>query len=201
MNIIKRAFIRIRKAFYKRKYREFHYSSGIGSDGCGGECIIQGSDNISVGPDSVIGRQSEIMLTKNHFSQTLSPCLLIGKHVRITARCRITCANKIVIEDDVLIAPDVFITDHNHGLNPEAVDGYSSQKLIVRETVIRKGVWIGQKACVLAGVEIGEHSVIGAGSIVTHDIPSFCIAVGNPARVIKQWDSQTKHWKNVEQDE
>ena len=106
-----------------------------------------------------------------------------------------------MIEDDVLIAPDVFITDHNHGLNPEAVDGYSSQKLIVRETVIRKGVWIGQKACVLAGVEIGEHSVIGAGSIVTHDIPSFCIAVGNPARVIKQWDSQTKHWKNVEQDE
>ena len=85
MSIIKRAFIRIRKAFYKRKFREFHYSSGIGSDGYGGECIIQGSENISVGPDSVIGRQSEIVLIKNHFSQTFSPCLLIGKHVRITA--------------------------------------------------------------------------------------------------------------------
>ena len=86
MSILKRAFFRIRKTFYKRKFREFHYSSGIGSDGCGGECIIQGSDNTSVGPDSVIGRQSELLLIKNHFGQSLSPCLLIGKHVRITAR-------------------------------------------------------------------------------------------------------------------
>ena len=66
-----------------------------------------------------------------------------------------------MIEDDVLIAPDVFITDHNHGLNPEAVDGYSSQKLIVRETVIRQGVWIGQKACVLAGSRLESIRLLG----------------------------------------
>ncbi|MFW5525562.1 MAG: DapH/DapD/GlmU-related protein [Prevotella sp.] len=52
--------------------------------------------------------------------------------------------------------------------------------------VIGDNVWIGDKATVLAGVHIGEGVVIGANSVVTHDIPPYCVAVGNPATVIKK---------------
>jgi len=62
---------------------------------------------------------------------------------------------------------------------------------------IGKNVWIGESVCVLPGVTIGDGAVIGAGSVVTRDIPAQCVAAGNPARVIRQWDNATHEWKRV----
>ena len=60
--------------------------------------------------------------------------------------------------------------------------------------VIGNGVWIGQRSIILPGVTIGEHSIIGANSVVTHDIPAYCIAAGQPAKIMKKWDFDNLTW-------
>lgn len=65
------------------------------------------------------------------------------------------------------------------------------------EVKIEDGAWIGGNCCILQGVTIGKHSLIGAGSVVTKDIPAYSIAVGNPARVVKQYDFEKKAWIKV----
>ena len=62
---------------------------------------------------------------------------------------------------------------------------------------IENDVWIGANSVVLPGVQIGNHSVIGAGSIITKDIPPYSVAVGNPARIVKRYDTDLKEWVNV----
>ena len=194
IRIIKKIFIRVKKNIYKNKFKSFNISSSIGSDGCGKDAIVEGADNISIGTNTVIGSGSEIIAINKHFNQVLTPDLKIGNHVRVTSKCRITCAGCISIEDDVLMGPEVFITDHGHGMNPVSKNGYSPQQLIVKNVTIKKGAWIGQRVCILPGTTVGMHSIIGAGSIVTKSIPDYCMAVGNPAKIIKRWDFNLKEW-------
>ena len=97
----------------------------------------------------------------------------------------------------MLIAPEVFITDHNHGMNPEIKEGYAKQELVVKPVRIGDGTWIGQRVCILPGVTVGKHCIIGAGSVCTRSIPDYCIAVGVPAQVIKRWDTSEKQWRSI----
>lgn len=184
------------KKFY-RNFPSIDRGCYIGADGIGKGCHLEGNTNLIIGKDSFIGEGSELLVYRTHFDRLLDSQLSIGTHVRITARCRITCAGSITIGNDTLIAPDVFITDHNHGMNPELEGGYSPQPLEVQDVFIGKGVWLGQRVCVLPGVNIGDHSIIGANSVVTGNIPSYTIAVGAPARIIKRWNFDKKCWDKV----
>jgi acetyltransferase-like isoleucine patch superfamily enzyme len=96
-----------------------------------------------------------------------------------------TLVSTIIIEDDVLIGCGVHIYVENHQFsNPNqliAEQGHSS----AMQVRLKKGCWIGANVILLPGVQIGENSVIGAGSIVTKSVPNGVVAVGNPARVIK----------------
>ena len=188
---------RIRRHIFFRKYIHIDRGSYLGKDGIGKGCILEGDENITIGRDSYIGEGSELLAYHSHFDRPLDSHLIIGTHVRITARCRITCAGTIRIEDDALFGPDVFITDHNHGMDAEVPGGYSPQDITVRDVTIEKGVWLGQRVCVMPGVTIGAHSIIGANSVVTHDVPPYSMAVGSPARVIKKWNREGKYWERV----
>lgn len=194
---MKRVYVRLRKPFFAKRFQSFHTSSGIGENGCGKKCKIIGAQYITVGKNTSIGEGSSLLAVDRHFQQELTPRLIIGNHVRATQNLRLTFAGNITIEDDVLIAPDVFITDHNHGMDPEITGGYSSQPLIVKDVTIGEGSWLGQRVCILPGVRVGKHSIVGAGSIVTHDIPDYCMAVGNPAKVIKKWNAEQKVWEKA----
>lgn len=101
----------------------------------------------------------------------------------------------ITIEDDVMLGPGVHIYTNNHtfsNLNKSFIDqGYDE----VKEVILKKGCWIGANTIILAGVVIGENSVIGAGSIVTKSIPSYVVAVGSPAKVIKKLNKNDKNQK------
>ena len=91
----------------------------------------------------------------------------------------------ITIEDDVFFGPNVYVTDQNHGFDdPNLPIGRQS----VGEEPVRigEGSWLGANVVVLPGVTIGKHVAVGAGSVVTKDLPDHCVAVGSPARVIKQ---------------
>ena len=183
----------LKRKFVKR-FQSFDMSSGVGTNGRGRDCLLSGTDRISIGKDSFFGKGTELIVLKNHFNQKLNSRLIIGNHVRCVGGCSIKCAGSIVIENDVLIGPQVSIIDHNHGMDPNIQGGYSKQSLIIKDIRIMEGVWIGQRVCILPGVTIGAHSIIGANSVVTHDIAPYTIAVGSPARVMKKWDNEKKDW-------
>ena len=187
----------IKKNRFIRQFKYCARTSGFGNNGYGDGCVVIGKENMYIGENTWFGTGCEVYAYNSHLGQKLTSCLSVGNNVRITARCRITCAGETVIGNDVLIAPDVFITDHNHGMNPEVSGGYSPQALIVKNVHIDDGVWLGQRVTVLPGVVIGKHSIIGANSVVTHSIPEYCMAVGNPARVIKRWNHATKEWEKI----
>jgi acetyltransferase-like isoleucine patch superfamily enzyme len=81
------------------------------------------------------------------------------------------------------IGPNCYITDHDHGL--DLAFAPLQQPMVSSPTKIGDRVWVGANVTILKGVNIGNDAVIGAGSVVTKDIPEKAIAVGNPAKVIK----------------
>lgn len=194
-SILLKAVKRIRKLLFMKQFLSLDISSGIGENGCGKGCRLAGTEYISIGSNCYFGQGTELSALGNHFVQKLNPCLTIGDHVRCVGGCRITCAGNIKIEDDVLLGPEVFITDHNHGMDPNYPGGYSRQPLIIKDVRIGRGVWLGQRVCIMPGVTIGEHSIIGANSVVSKGIPPFTIAVGAPAKIIKEWDSNKGEWR------
>ena len=105
----------------------------------------------------------------------------IGKNVFINACCRFQDQGGIEIGDGSLIGHNTTIATLNHDSNPD-----KRQNLIPKSVKIGKNVWIGSDCTILPGVEIGDGAIIGAGSIVTKSIPKNTIAVGNPAKVIKE---------------
>ena len=92
----------------------------------------------------------------------------------------------------------VFVSGFNHGYS-DASKNSSVQPLVIKETVIEEEAHIGANSVVLPGIRIGKRSQVGAGSVVTKDIPPYCIAAGNPAKVIKQFDFETGAWVRVTQ--
>jgi len=93
---------------------------------------------------------------------------------------------EIIIEDDVLIGSGVHFYVSNHRFESTTVPIYNQGHHESKGIIVKKGSWIGANAIILPGVTIGENSVVGAGSIVTRNVPDFSVAVGNPARVIKK---------------
>lgn len=114
------------------------------------------------------------------------PKITIGANTYINRHTFIDATLSIIIGKDCGIGPNCYITDRDHGLNPDFPP--LQQPIIAKPTVIGDRVWLGANVTVLKGVTIGNDAVIGAGSVVTKNIPSGAIAVGVPAKVIK--------WKN-----
>lgn len=110
----------------------------------------------------------------------------IGKGSKIGERCRISIANSLDIGEKVLLSPNIYITDCDHeyrNIDIPIIDQGIVQK---GQTVsISDGSYIGINTVIVGNVKIGKHCVIGANSVVTKDVSSYCVAVGSPARVIK----------------
>lgn len=111
---------------------------------------------------------------------TIGDRCLIGKGSGIVGHFSITIGN------DVWTGHHVYITDQNHGYE-DVTRPISEQSQPERAVSIGNGSWLGHGSIVLPGVTIGEHVVVGANSVVTKDIPSFSVAVGSPARVIRHY--------------
>ena len=164
----------------------------------GKNMILRNPQYISCGKNVVIGDESKLLCWDSYGEEQYNnlPEIQIGDNFHATRNFTVQCAQKVVIGRDVLVASNVFIIDYNHGLNPLTMS-YLENPLIRGGVFVDDGVWIGNNVIVLPNVHIGKKSIIGAGSVVTKDIPEYCIAVRNPAKVVKKFDIKEKKWKQV----
>jgi acetyltransferase-like isoleucine patch superfamily enzyme len=152
--------------------------------------------NIELGDGVRIGHNSRLCTYEQRYNQSFKPYLKIGTNVTMEDGCHIGCINKVVIEDEVMIAGNIFIADHDHGYSNVDLP-YRYQDLTFGEIHIGYGSWIGDGARIFGKVKIGRQCIIGANSVVTRDIPDYCIAAGVPARILKVWDFEKKKWKKI----
>jgi acetyltransferase-like isoleucine patch superfamily enzyme len=108
--------------------------------------------------------------------------LELGDFVFVGAACEIDVASSVRIGAHSLLAPGVFITDHQHNIRREP--RIDQQGIETAPVVIGSDVWLGTKSVVLPGVTIGDGAVVGAGAVVTKDVEPYAIVAGVPARVI-----------------
>jgi acetyltransferase-like isoleucine patch superfamily enzyme len=107
-------------------------------------------------------------------------CITIGDHTFINYGSSISAHERVAIGRHCLLGHYTLIIDNNeHDLQQHRMLPPSDP------VVIEDHVWIGSRVCILPGVRVGHHSAVGAGSTVTTDIPPYCLAVGNPARVVR----------------
>ena len=108
--------------------------------------------------------------------------IIVGKNFGTNYNCTILDVAKVTFGDNCLLAPNVAIYTAGHPLHPDSRNSTYEYGI---EVHIGNNVWIGGNAVICPGVTIGDNCVIGAGSVVTKDIPAWSLAAGNPARVIR----------------
>lgn len=120
--------------------------------------------------------------------------------VFIGSRTRIGLGNVIIgpvkIGNNIMFAQNIVLSGLNHvyeDINIPILD----QPVTTSEIIVEDDCWIGANSVVVAGVKIGKHSVVAGGSVVTKDVPSYSIVGGNPAKLLKQYNFETKTWERV----
>lgn len=127
----------------------------------------------------------------------------IGENSEISMYSRVAATRYVKIGNNVLTGPHVFICDYNHEYRdiskPIMRQGRMYNKEITDAPLLEigDGSWLGTNAVIVGNVKIGRNCVIGANSVVTHDIPDYCVAAGIPARVIKRFNQNTQQWEKT----
>ncbi len=153
---------------------------------------IEGYSNIVLGDNVLIQYKSWLACLPQ--TNNLKPCLRIGSGSRIGNFNHIYSTSGIYIGENVLTADKVYISDCTHSYSDINLPILKQPIKQLREIKIGNGVWIGENVCVI-GSSIGNGSVIGANSVVLQDIPDFCVAVGQPAKIIKKFNFETNEWE------
>jgi len=160
------------------------------------DCLICSPLELNLSNLDNVHISEKVIIRANSMLRILDDCqLYVGEGTYISPYCHISGAkNRIIIGRGVMIGDRVFISSSHHRYDDitKHIDrqGFTSKG----DVVIGDGCFIGIGSCILSGVNIGEHSIVGANSVVTHNIPSYSVAAGNPARVIKQYDFVEKKW-------
>ena len=112
-----------------------------------------------------------------------------GRHIRLGDRSGIGINAEVyphvTIGRNVMMAPDVLLITENHKFTDTAIPMRDQGYFDFRPITVEDDVWIGQRAIILPGVTLGQGCVVGAGAVVSKDVPPYAVAVGNPARVVK----------------
>jgi len=141
---------------------------------------------ITIGSGTIIGPYCSLSAGMIPGQQMVSDVVVsIGDRCLIGQGSAIVGHLSIIIGNDVWTGPRVYITDQNHGYARTDIP-ISQQSMPEREVVIGDGSWLGTGAVVLPGAVIGKHVTIGANSVVTGTIPDYSVAVGSPAKVVRQ---------------
>lgn len=154
--------------------------------------FLKGAKFISLADNVIISERCIFEVYDTYQNQRFQPKLSIGSNSHIGDDCHITCINNITIGNNVRMGRKIFITDNAHGASERALlDLAPNKRPLVSKgpVVIEDNVWIGELVSIMPGVTVGKGSIIGAGAVVTKDVPPYCVVGGNPAKIIKTLDS------------
>lgn len=139
---------------------------------------------VSIGADAVI----EALVPERGVAVTIHDGAYLGHGLRLTA------VGEVVIREEAMLADDCYVCDTNH-IYEDVAQPIKRQGLRDgRRVEIARGAWLGIGAVVCGNVRIGENAVVGARSVVTSDVPDFCVVAGNPARIVRRWDGDQWEW-------
>lgn len=152
--------------------------------------MSEGGRHISIGPNGCIRPFVDLWNSGKGIE--------IGAGSEIGERCRISISNHLKIGKKVLLSPNVYITDCDHAYTDIQIP-VLDQGIIQSDNCveIKDGSYIGINSVIIGNVTIGFHCIIGANSVVTRNIPDYCVAVGNPARVIKKYNHNAQKWEKA----
>ncbi len=162
---------------------------------------IRNGKNIKLGKGFTTGRLCRLEVAPEG-AKSDKICMEIGDNVRLNELVHIAALGCVKIGNNSAIGAKSFISDLNHGDFTEGVEfdittPHRDRPLSSKPVIIGENVWIGESVCILPGVTIGDGAIVGALSNVTKSIPAYSIAVGNPARVVKQYNFETKCWERI----
>ncbi len=151
---------------------------------------LMGAEGISVGDDTLISPGSILAASPEwDWAAGDSPLVVIGSRVWAARGLSVVAHRRVEIGDDVWFGPDVYITDASHdmALDPDDPARPIGRRMeAARPVRIGDGSWIGTGVVICPGVTIGERVAVGANSVVAHDLPDNCVAVGAPAKVVRE---------------
>ena len=154
---------------------------------------IEGAGYISIHKSVIIRRDAWLLALKVDGTE---PELTFGEGCSIGYANHISAVRSVVLGKNVLTANGVYISDNLHSFEDINVPIMRQPVKFKAAVSIGDGTWLGENVCVV-GARIGRNCVVGANSVVLHDIPDYSVAVGSPARVIKQFDAKTNKWAAV----
>ena len=177
------------------KIKLFFYKKDIGKNSYIDKTVnVFGWNHVSIGKNTLIGEQSWLNVNgriQNHKH------IKIGNNCYIGRRNLLASSKELIISDYVMTSNECKFLGSNHvysnPLEPYIATGTMDNDVLK----IGVNVWIGAGAIVLGAVTVGHGSIIGAGSVVTKDIPPFSIAVGNPCKVVKRFNFKINDWERV----
>ncbi len=157
----------------------------------GKDLILHDPHCISLGEGGCINRNTILTAFQTFNGQHYAGDIVIGKNCNIGEYNHITAIGTMRIGDNLLTGRWVTITDNGHGKTEEILDHNAplGRVLYTKGPVtIGNNVWIGDKATILPGITIGDNVIVAANSVVTRNVPSYCVVAGNPAKIIKQYE-------------
>jgi acetyltransferase-like isoleucine patch superfamily enzyme len=147
---------------------------------------LQGEGRIAIGDDVYVGAQSWLQVLDG---PDRGVALSIGDGTSIAGSCVLSAAASIRLGRKVLLARNVYIADHSHAFADTTRAVLDQGVTKVEPVEIGDGAWLGQNVVVGPGVRIGRGAVVGANSVVLEDVPDYSVAVGAPARVVRELEA------------
>ena len=192
LNTLQRIFRKIKQLsfwfFYKKTFRFLSKSVLFNSPfRIDGSCGISINDNTSF--------QSGVWLYCCGINN-INANLTIGKSSVFGYNNHITCVRNVSIGNFVLTANNVYISDNNHGYEDITRPIIQQPVKFKKAVSIGDGAWIGENVSII-GASVGRNSVVGSNSVVTGDIPDYCVAAGIPAKIIKRFIPEKNKWVKV----
>jgi acetyltransferase-like isoleucine patch superfamily enzyme len=158
--------------------------------------MIYNPEFVHLGSNVIIEKDSNILAIKEFLGIPYQPSIIIGSNVYIGRFCKISSVHSIIIEDNVTIGDNVHITDNDHSYENVEL-GVMQQPLKIGSIIIRKNAWIGRNSVIMPDVIIGQNSVVGANSFINKTVEDRTVVAGNPSRVVKRYNEETKVWDLV----